>query len=74
MSVVKTYLLENLCCTNCAAAIEREVSALQNVTNAKVEFNKTKITVDFDGEESGLLDAVANIAAEIDEDIVIREI
>jgi Cd2+/Zn2+-exporting ATPase len=74
MPATKTYLLENLCCENCAAAIERETAALPNVAAAKIDYGAKKITVAFDGGEGEMFSSVSSIAAEIDEDIVAREI
>lgn len=72
MSTTKRYLLEGLCCTNCAAAIEREVGQVDGVKQAKVDFAATSITVDFDGDEDRILKAVTDISTEIDEDIAVK--
>ena len=40
----KTYLLDGLCCANCAAKIERGVAAIDGVTEASVSFLTTKLT------------------------------
>lgn len=72
MSVSKKYILEGLCCHNCAAAIEREVGQVDGVKNAAVDFATTSITVEFDGDESRILKAVTDISVEIDEDIVVK--
>ena len=44
----KTYLLEGLCCANCAAKIERGVSDIDGVTEASVNFLTTKLTFEAD--------------------------
>lgn len=72
MSMTKRYILEGLCCANCAAAIEREVRQVNGVRSAAVDFKAASITVEFDGEESALAKAVADISTEIDEDIVVN--
>jgi Heavy-metal-associated domain. len=74
MFTSKKYILEGLCCTNCAAAIEREVGKVDGVKKAAVDFTTTSITVEFDGDESGIMKAVADISTEIDEDIVVKAI
>jgi Cd2+/Zn2+-exporting ATPase len=74
MSTTKKYILEGLCCTNCAAAIEREVGQVDGVRNAAVDFATTSITVEFDGDESKILTAVSDISVEIDEDIVVKTV
>ena len=55
----KTYLLEELCCANCAAKIDRKVAALEGVENVCVNFLTTKLT----------LDAAENVTAELTEQI-----
>jgi copper chaperone CopZ len=37
----KTYLLEDLCCANCAAAIERGIAKIECVQKASVSFLTT---------------------------------
>ncbi|SHI03312.1 Heavy-metal-associated domain-containing protein [Sporobacter termitidis DSM 10068] len=74
MSTTKKYILEGLCCTNCAAAIEREVGQAAGIKKAAVDFETTSITVEFDGDESGILKAVTDISTEIDEDIVVKAV
>ncbi|MDR0858844.1 MAG: cation transporter [Oscillospiraceae bacterium] len=39
----KSYKLDGLCCANCAAKIEREISALKGVIDANVNFMTTKL-------------------------------
>jgi Cd2+/Zn2+-exporting ATPase len=73
MTVTKTYFLENLCCENCAAAIEREVRALAGVRSAKVDYPSTSVTVAFDAEPEAIFQSVASIASEIDEDIITKD-
>ena len=47
----KTYLLEDLCCANCAAAIERGVAKIEGVKSASVSFLTTKLVIE--AEEEG---------------------
>jgi len=72
MTTTQKYILQGLCCTNCAAAIEQEVSQAEGVKNATVDFTSTSITVEFDGDESKIFKAVTDLATEIDEDIVVK--
>lgn len=74
MAVKKTYLLEGLCCENCAAAIEKEVRNLADIENADVDFANTTITVVFTADEKDVFKQVSAIANEIDEDIVTKEL
>ncbi|MDR0638588.1 MAG: heavy metal translocating P-type ATPase, partial [Spirochaetaceae bacterium] len=45
----KTYVLEGLCCPNCAAKIERRVAALEGVSSALVDFSVQKLTIEMAG-------------------------
>ena len=72
MSVTKTFLLEGLCCANCAAAIEREVATVSGVESAIVNLDDTTITVVFIADELLMFQTVASIASEIDEDIITK--
>ena len=52
----KTYLLDGLCCANCAAKIERGVAAIDGVSSATVNFLTTKLI--FEAEEDNLEEVV----------------
>jgi Cd2+/Zn2+-exporting ATPase len=73
MAITKTYFLENLCCENCAAAIERETRAVAGVQSAELDYRHKSITVTFDTEADAIFKSVSAIASEIDEDIVTKE-
>ena len=71
----KTYLLEGLCCANCAAKIERGVADIDGVTGASVNFLTTKLT--FEGEDSKIDDIVKKakkIVKKIEPDVEIKEL
>jgi Cd2+/Zn2+-exporting ATPase len=68
----KTYVLEGLCCPNCAAKIDKEVKRLPEVKRASVDFPNTRLTVEFEGNESSLLKTIAGIVRNVDEDIVVK--
>ena len=74
MSVTKTYLLEGLCCPNCADAIEREVGGEAGIQSANVDFQNTAITVVFNIDEETVFQAITTIVYEIDEDIVTKRV
>jgi Cd2+/Zn2+-exporting ATPase len=75
LSITKTYFLENLCCENCAAAIERETRAVAGVRGAELDYQRKSITVIFDANTDAgtVFKSVSAIASEIDEDIVTKE-
>ena len=71
----KTYLLEGLCCANCAAKIERGVSDIDGVTEASVNFLPTKLT--FEADDSRLDEIVKKakkIVKKVEPDVEIKEL
>ena len=71
----KTYLLEDLCCANCAAAIERGVAKIEGVNSASVNFLTTKMILDV--EEEGFDDTfkkIKKIVKKTEPDVTIKEI
>jgi Cd2+/Zn2+-exporting ATPase len=68
----KTYVLEGLCCPNCAAEIDEKIKRLPEVKQASVDFPNTRLTVEFEGNESVLFETIAGIARNVDEDINVK--
>lgn len=71
----KTYLLEGLCCANCAAKIERGVSDIDGVTEASVNFLTTKLT--FEADDSRLDEIVKKakkLVKKVEPDVEIKEL
>lgn len=71
----KTYLLDGLCCANCAAKIERGVADIDGVTDANVNFLTTKLT--FNGDDSKIDDIVKKakkVVKKIEPDVEIKEL
>lgn len=68
----KTYILEGLCCPNCAAEIDEQVKRLPEVKLASVDFPNTRLTVAFEGDENALLETITSIAMSVDEDIIVK--
>lgn len=73
--IKKQYLLDGLCCANCAAEIEKEVADLDGVSAANVDFSSGVLTVEL--AERDAVPAVearaAEIAASHDPDIILKE-
>ena len=46
--MVKTYRLENLSCTSCAAKFEKNIRGLPNIKNVDLNFGASKLTIDGD--------------------------
>ena len=71
----KIYILEDLCCANCAAKIEKKVAALDGVENAAVNFLTTKLI--FEAEEARIPDLeeqIRKIVRKIEPDVVVQEV
>ena len=65
----KTYLLEDLCCANCAAKIQDAVNKLDGVNDAKVNFMTLKFTLDAeDGKFDEALKQSIKLFADIEPD------
>ncbi len=69
----KQYVLEGLCCENCAAKIQKDVRLLIGVKNAEVNADTTILYVESDTETEALLKDITRIAVSHDEDIVVKE-
>ena len=71
----KTYLLEDLCCANCAAKIEKKVAALDGVDSASVNFLTTKLVMEVQDASAAEVDAaVRKIVRKIEPDVTVREV
>lgn len=70
----KTYLLDGLCCANCAAKIERGVAAIDGVTSASVSFLTTKLVVEGDDDKMDeIIKATEKIVKKIEPDVEMEE-
>ncbi len=74
-AIKKEFILEGLCCGNCASKIERDVSKLEGVSSAAVDFVSKTLTMEItDREKAGSLTAQADsIIKRHDPDIVMNE-
>ncbi len=71
----KVYLLEDLCCANCAAKIEKKVAALDGVDSASVNFLTTKLVLEVQEPSVADVDAaVRKIVRRIEPDVTVREV
>ena len=71
----KTYVLEDLCCANCAAAIERGVAKIDGVESASVSFLTSKLVVE--AEEDGyeeIFKKIQKVVKKTEPDMAIKEI
>lgn len=70
----KTFILEDLCCANCAAKIEDAVSKVDGVSSASVAFLTQKMKVEFeDAKESSVVSEIMAIVKKIEPDVTVVE-
>lgn len=48
-SIKKEFMLEGLCCANCAAKIERKINELDDVSNASINLVTQTLTMEIKG-------------------------
>lgn len=71
----KTYLIEDLCCANCANKIETAIQKLDGVTSASLNFIAQKLFVEFeDSIANTITDSVTKIAKKVEPDVSVEEI
>lgn len=71
----KTYLIEDLCCANCANKIETRVKELDGVTSASLNFIAQKLFVEFEDRIADTItDSVVKIAAKVEPDASVEEL
>ena len=70
----KTYVIEDLCCANCANKIETEIKNLDGVTSASLNFIAQKLFVEFEDRIADTITAsVVKIATKVEPDVSIEE-
>ncbi|MDR0380489.1 MAG: cadmium-translocating P-type ATPase [Oscillospiraceae bacterium] len=69
--MTRTYLLDGLCCADCAAKIERHAAKLEGVRSAAVDVMTQKLTLTADDKSHlpALLENVTRIATRVEPDI-----
>jgi len=71
-----TYIIDNLCCANCGAKMERKISELPQVQEATLTFATKQIAVVLKEDEEAadtLLLAIQKICTSIEDDVVVKE-
>lgn len=70
----KVFILEDLCCANCAQKIEDAVLKVEGITSASVAFLTQKLKFEYeDDKEQEILDKVRAIVKKIEPDVTIIE-
>ena len=71
----KTYLIEDLCCANCANKIETEVKNLDGVISASLNFIAQKLFVEFEDRIADTVTAsVVKITNKVEPDATVEEV
>ena len=72
--MTKTFTLENLCCANCAAKIERKIAKLDGVDDVNIAFMTQKMTLEADDSKmDGIIDEAKKIIGKIESKVVVKE-
>lgn len=71
--MTKHYRIQNLCCANCAAKMERKINKLEGVSSAVINFMTLKLSIDLDeAREQEIMEQVEKIMKSIERDIILR--
>ena len=71
----KTYLLEGLCCANCAAKIETGIKKLDGIDKATISFLTSKLVIETAEEPSKeLLKKIEKVVHKVEPDVEMEEI
>ncbi len=70
----KTFILEDLCCANCAAKIEDATAKIDGVSSVSVAFLTQKMKVEFDdAKEEAIVSEIKAIVKKIEPDVNVVE-
>ncbi len=71
----KTFLLEGLCCANCAAKIETGINKLDGIDKATISFLTSKLVIETAEEPSKeLLKKIEKTVHKVEPDVEMKEI
>lgn len=71
----KTFLLERLCCANCAAKIETGINKLDGIDKATISFLTSKLVIETAEEPSKeLLKKIEKVVHKVEPDVEMKEI
>lgn len=71
--IKKQFVLEGLCCGNCAAKIQNDIRLLDGIKHAEVNAGTAILSVEFDTDAETLIKEITRIAVSHDEDIAVKE-
>lgn len=74
-AIKKEYILDGLCCGNCAAKIEHDVGNLEGISSAAVDFLAKTLTMEItnDAKTNSLIAQIDSIVKRHDSDVVVIE-
>lgn len=70
----RQFILEGLCCGNCAAKIQNDIRLLDGVRNAEVNTDTAILSVEFDMDSESLVKNITRITASHDENIAVKNV
>ena len=71
----KTFILDGLCCANCAAKIETGINKLDGVEKASISFLTSKLIIETAEEPSAaLLKQIQKMVHKVEPDVEMKEI
>ncbi|HEY8423098.1 MAG TPA: heavy-metal-associated domain-containing protein [Thermoclostridium sp.] len=69
----RTFRLEGLGCANCAAKMEREISKLDGVKYATVNFLTTKMVIEADDDKmDGIIEEAGKVISRIESGVTVK--
>lgn len=71
----KTFILDGLCCANCAAKIEKGIQKLDSIDSAAISFLTGKLIIETETEPSReLLKQIEKTIHKVEPDVEMREV
>ena len=65
----KSFRVENLCCANCAAKIERRIARIADVNAVSLNFMTLKLVIESDTEDwNSLMDEIQAVIQKVEPD------
>ncbi len=65
----KSFRVENLCCANCAAKIERRIARIADVNAVSLNFMTLKLVIESDTEDwNSLMDEIQAVIRKVEPD------
>lgn len=71
----KTFILDGLCCANCAAKIENGINKLDGIDKATISFLASKLVIETAEEPSAaLLKQIEKVVHKVEPDVEMKEV